>query len=501
MDRTKEALGYLSRGIRRETVRLDGWLNPMTGLGTGRDKQSYSRFSALGQIPDIYAETLYCENPTAARVCDAFPEYALKKGFWVKIKPDLKTEIGVDLKSQLIESLKKATEQQALFNTIAKKLNIVSALTDALVWSNVFGASALLMGAFDGAFGPDLKEPLQDYDELKHITVLDKQDFSIASYYSDLDDPKYGKPKTYWIVSQDAVQSYEIHETRLVVLGGVRTPRRRRQLQQGFDGSLLSRGCDSLSKFGISWDTLNHLIQDANQGVFKMKGYIEALAADEENLIQKRIQLMDMQRGAVKALVMDSDTEDFRRENFNWGGFRDPFDLLMYKLASDFRVPVSVIMGRSPAGMNATGDSDWANLESQVEIQIENEVKPAIVKIAEFVFKAKKGPFGGQIPTDWEPVIPPLRTMTPLEQADIRAKDAQTYRTYIEAGVLTPDEVAISQFGPDSDSDISIDITTRIGADEDEDYKSNDSERDNKSVTEKGENETKTGETSDFTGG
>lgn len=499
-DRANEAFGYLRRGLKRETIRLDGWLNPMTGLGTGRDKQSYSRFLASGQITDQYAETLYCENPTAARVCDAFPEYALKKSFWVKIKPDFKTETGADLKLQLIESLKKTTEQQALFNTELKRLNIVSALTDALVWSNVFGASALLMGAFDGAFGPDLKEPLQDYDDLKHVTVLDKQDFSIASYYTDLNDPRYGTPRTYWITSQDSIQSYELHETRLIVLGGVRTPRRRRQLNQGFDGSLLSRGCDSLSKFGISWDTLNHLIQDANQGVFKMKGYIEALAADEEDLIQKRIQLMDMQRGAVKALVMDSDTEDFRRENFSWGGFRDPFDLLMYKLASDFRVPVSVIMGRSPAGMNATGESDWANLESQVEIQIENEVKPIIVKIAEFIFKAKRGPFGGQLPADWEPVIPPLRTMTPIEQADIRAKDAQTYRTYIEAGVLTPDEVAISQFGPDSDSDISIDITTRIGTDADEDYKPKDNERDSKPATKEPESKT-AGETSDFTSG
>jgi phage-related protein (TIGR01555 family) len=427
-------------------------------------------------LSDEEAEALYAQDDIAARVCDTMPEYALRKGIEVKITPDKEQETG-DLEGDLAEVKELETDVASEF----KRLDVVANYVDCGVWANVFGACSLLIGGADGARGDALKEPLNEdnIQAITHLNIIDKRYITPVRWYDDPESEKFGKPETYLITPQgQAGQSvtqlaadplaHEIHESRFILFGGVRTSIRRRQQNKGWEDSLLQRMQTVLSQFGTSWDALPHLITDANQGVFKMWGLIDALAAEEPSTIQTRMELLDMSRSVVRAVVLDAENEDFQRQNFSWAGIEKPFELLMYRLSAAARQPVSVIMGRAPAGMNATGEHDERNFYDQVEAYRSGEMLKNLEKLVRLIFKAKNGPTNGQEPENWEVKYPSLWTMTPKEEAEIYDLTAKGDKANVEAGILLPEEIALSRYGPEGKSEIAIDLNARIMPDETE---------------------------------
>ncbi|NIR95684.1 MAG: DUF1073 domain-containing protein, partial [Gammaproteobacteria bacterium] len=116
----------------------------------------------------------------------------------------------------------------------------------------------------------------------------------------------------------------------------------------------------------------------------------------ETSLIQARMQLLDMSRSDVRAVVLDAEGEEFSRQNFNWAGIKDPFTIMMLRLSSAARIPVTVLMGQSPAGMDATGESDIRWFYDQTEAHREKYFEPKLRELIRLITLAKDGPTGGK---------------------------------------------------------------------------------------------------------
>lgn len=98
-------------------------------------------------------------------------------------------------------------------------------------------------------------------------------------------------------------------------------------------------------------------------------------------------------------------------------------------------------MGRSPAGLNATGDADLTSFYNSVARDQENELKPRLLRVYKMLAKSMS--------IDPEAVVVqcrPLVEMTESERADLELKHAQKDKLYVDSGVLTPEEVALSRF-------------------------------------------------------
>jgi len=435
----KKTVTVVGAKLKKLALRLDGWSNPFTGLGTSRDKASYNTYTGEADLTAEEADALYSSDDMAALICDIMPEEALRQGLTVKA-PD-------------------NPEAERLLNSRVKDLDIVAKVSDAFIWGNVFGAGVIILGVIDGV--EDLTEPLRvdKVTDFKYINVIDKRYISPAKWYRDPMSSNYGRPETYNISitgSGGSESVLEIHESRLIIAGGVRTSLKQKQGNDGWDISLLQRVNTTLRQFGIGWASLSHLMLDANQGVFKMQGLIDALAEDEQEVIAKRLTLMDMSRSTVRALVLDAETEDFDKPNFSWSGIEKPFELLMYRLAAATRIPVAILMGRSPAGMNATGDSDFRAFYDRVKSFRANRIEPVIQRLVELIAVSEG------LKVDWYIDYPPLWQPTPKEEAEIRKLQSETDRNYIDAAVLLPEEVAISRFTKDGWSpETALDDTAR----------------------------------------
>lgn len=476
-----EAKVFGGRVWKRALERFDGWNNPFTGFGTARDKSTYSGFSIGPQLTDEQLDALYHEEDMAARICDVVPDEMLRQGF------DVKIESGDMLKTKSSESEKKSVTGEEADLVAAKQmaqdvkdqadqLCVTSKFIEAKTWGRTFGGGALLLGVDDGAVGPGLAEPLNEKNirSFDHINVVDKRYMMPLDWYTDPTEPKVGTPKTYIIspamlmggITASAASSIPgtmvFHESRLVMFGGARTSILRKQQNNGWDVSVLQRVNATLTKFGMSWEALSHILQDAHQGVFKMQGLIDAIAARDTGLLLKRLELLDMSRSAARALMLDAEAEDFSRQNFTWSGIREPYELLMLRLASAARMPVTVLMGQSPAGMNATGESDIRWFYDTINSERESDLRPKLERVLRLIMLSKGGPTGGKEPEDWSVVFPPLWQMTPKEEAEIRKLQSDTDKNYVDMGAVLPEEVALSRFTPDGWSpETTIDLDTR----------------------------------------
>jgi len=273
--------------------------------------------------------------------------------------------------------------------------------------------------------------------------------------YDETEPTKFGLTKTYIITPQaadsasgvaDLEGSFEIHETRLVVFGGVRTSILTRQSNSGWDQSLLQRMQTVLTQYGVSWDALAHMLQDASTRVFKIQGFIDALAEEGTGTLMKRLDMMDMSTSVYRAVMLDTETEEYERQNFSWAGIKDPYSMLILRLASAARMPVTILMGQSPAGLSATGESDIRWFYDTIASSQENVVKPALEYIMRLIMLAKNGPTGGVVPESWTITFPALWQPTPIETAAIQLQHAQADQIYFGMGAANADEISTSRF-------------------------------------------------------
>ena len=432
--------------MRSAAEHTDGFFNRVTGLGTARDKAKFSRFERNRRLSCEELDALYSDDDMASRVCDVVPDEELRQGYAIEVDPRKEdaVETGPEDAAQIGIDTKDAAEV----------LGLQSKTVEARVWGRVFGGGALMLGVDDGL---ELHEPvnLEGIKAITHINVLERNFIWPTTFYSDPNEAKLHEPRTYLVTPQVATSlasalnsqgTIEVHESRMVVFGGVRTTLRRRQEGDGWSESLLQRMQTILTQYGTSWDALAHMIQDANQGVFKMEGLIDALASNETDLVMKRLETMDMARSIVRAAVLDAETEDFERQQFQWSGIKDPFEMLILRLASAARMPITVLMGQSPAGMNATGESDMRWFYDTTASSQLNIVQPALEYVLRLIMLSKEGPTGGVEPESWRVKFPSLWQPTPSELATIELQHAQSDQIYHGMGSANADEISVSRF-------------------------------------------------------
>ena len=416
--------------------RLDGWLNALTGLGTrARDKAVSGVFAREGQVDDETLEALYEESDVARTIVDAVPEAMFREGFSVEC-----SEEGFDA---------------AALTGAVEALGLREKFVDALCWERVFGGSALVLGLDDGR-RPDEPLDVKSLRALRFVNVLDKRDVFPIAWHNDPRESRFGLPSVYRVhyvlrgaaIAREPdrtgqVGSVEVHASRLVIFGGARVTTRSRLRRNGWGVSLLSRCYAPMRAFAQNWLSVENILTDASQGVFKMRGVIEALSQQGSQYVETRMRLLDMSRSVARAIVVDADNEEFSRRDTSLSGLPELLDRTAQRLASAARMPLTVLMGVSAAGLNATGEGDSRNWHDAVAAERSVSVLPEMRRVLGLLLASREGPTKGVVPKAWEIVFPPLWTPSDLEDAQASAARSSSDVALINAGVVLPEEVAL----------------------------------------------------------
>jgi phage-related protein (TIGR01555 family) len=436
--------------------RADSWSSALTGLGNAmRDKVLSTVFLDSARLSDSQLEALYHGDDMAARVCDAIPEDALRKGFYLSIEDNEDSDAPGDMQAYM------------------RRLDFVESLQETAIWSRVFGGAVLWLGIVDGQ-KEDQPVNMDRIETIAFVEVLDKRHLTPESYYDQKEEAvkegnKFGGPRTYRLNSSQQPNGVTIreetiiHESRLLRLDGARTSHSRKARNSGWSDSVLQKVHSTIRSYSSGWQAVDHLMLDAAQGVFKIKNLVDMIAGGDKDTLQTRMELVDMSRSVARALMVDADEEDFTREAYNFAGVPDILDKKSLRLGAAFKMPQTVLMGQSPVGLNATGDSDIRLWYDRVQAYQTHVLYPLINRFFELVLAADD--FPTQDVDEWDVKFERLWQMTDKEQADLEKTTAEKDQIYINAGVLLASEVAVNRFrarGFSAETQVDMDVRREI---------------------------------------
>lgn len=419
--------------------RFDSWLNIMTGLGSAtRDKSTAYTPQLEMPLDVITLEALFTSNAMAARIISTLPDDALRQGF------ELSSSAG-DSDPDLVQ------EESEEVIAECQRLGVQDKFGEAMTWGRLYGWGGVIMG-IEGSGAPNTPLDDETAGELSWLMVVDRREMIPEKYYDDPASDKFGDVELFRVqpsatqngaIALKALGGGLVHESRVIQFGGVRTSRIERQRNQGCDYSVLQRVYQSLQKAEQNWASVCLLMTDISQGVFSINGLMEALATGNEALIQSRIQMMDTGRSVARAIILDADKETFARVQTPMGGVNEVLEQSWKRVAADGELPLTVLMGVSPAGLNATGESDVRLYYDKVGRARELVLSPRLLRVVRMISRGLKH----ARPEAWQIVWPSLWQMTAGEEADYRLKTAQADHIDMQDGVVLPEEVALTRYG------------------------------------------------------
>lgn len=432
LDKTLKAGAQIRR-------RIDGWANAFSGMGTSRDKSTATQVVPAPRLTDVELEIVFTDDALAARMVSALPEESLRQGVVLKYK-------GENADAHVKQMQKRIRD-----------LNVIPSFIEGATWGQLFGWGGTFIGANDGQEDMAIPFNPRGVSEVLHFVSLDARDVTPGEKYQDPLDPRYGRPE-FWRLVADGVRTGDlIHQSRFIEWPGAMTARRTRKAQQGKDSSVLQRAYGPLRSAANVWGATESLMQESSVGVFKIKDLISIIAEDGLSTLRARMEAADMGKSTIRSLLIDQD-ESYERVQSGVEGIANVVDRAWQFCSAAARMPMTVLFGRSPAGMNATGESDIRQWYDQLKTYQSNVMHPRLEYVVQLIAYAEH--LGD--PALWEVEFPSLWQMSPTETADLQSKVAGTDKTYIDAAVVMPEEVAISRFGEGGfENPLSVDIALR----------------------------------------
>ena len=395
--------------LKRQTpvmAAFDGYSNAAAFLGKDSVLLSAGTFvrSGLTSDPELLT-AMYRESWLTMRIID-MPSEDMTRA-WYRLTADLKEE-----------------EIHALRRLEARH-SIKQEMTNALRWARLYGGSLALMvirGEEDR-----LDQPL-DRDMLlpgcfQGLLVLDRTQGIEPSeeLVSDLDDPDFGLPASYTVnLNMEGFSSVTLHHSRVLRFVGRELPRAEAVRERYWGASEMEHIQDELLKRSAASANIAQLIFQANITTLKMADFGDLLGTGTEEQRRNLEYAMETENRFRTSFGLQLMSRDDCLENhpYSFAGLSEIYEQFMMDMAGAAEIPATRLFGRSPQGMNATGESDLRNYYDMIAQMQERMLRPALEKLLPVMAVS----CWGFVPEDLEIVFEPVMTSSPAERAELVQK-------------------------------------------------------------------------------
>lgn len=411
------------KGGQQNIATTDAFSNPIFRLGYGSQSPLEATEYPLTRMTDNYAllNSLYRDNWVVQNVVGLMVDDMLRE--WYKIRGS----ISPDLLDEL-ERVERVTK-------VREKLNL------GLRWGRLYGGAAGLI-LIKGQEGM-LDKPL-DLDTIMPGTfaglmILDRwmgivPDMGLVQ---DIGDPDFGLPEYYTINDSTGHVVAKVHHSRVVRFTGRDLPEIERIAEVYWGESEV----EALYKDVVAHDNVS-----ANMAALTFRANINTMEVQNlEQLFslgsveqQKRFwNVMQAQSVMMSnfGFQLVNKGDQMKNTQYTFTGLQEVYESMCLNLCGASHYPMTKLFGRSPSGMNATGESDLQNYYDYVDSQREAKVRPALEKLLPIMAVSA----WGQIPDNLQIYFPPLWTPTAKEVADIAKSKAEAIVSTYQAGLLNVD--------------------------------------------------------------
>ena len=347
---------------------------------------------------------------------------------WIKIKRG----------GQMIDQDRNGQDDRvARLEQAAKKYELRKIFHQAARLTALFGGCLIFIDT--GAQGQDLQTPLlttpeslELQSEIRGFTVIEPVNcFPGRVNSSEPLKADYYQPVSWWICGQ------QVHASRLIRITGVEPPLLFKPAYNFFGIPHAQVLYDYVLHFQNCRLAAQRLLSKFSSTVLKtnMEGILTQAGGAEQ--LDLRVGLYSRNRNNDGVFCIDKETEDFILQSTPLSGVTDIVRQSLEHVAAVNRTPAVKLLGISPSGFNATGESDLRNYYDHVKSQQESRLREGLSK----ALAVLQLPLFGQIDPDIDFEFRELSGEDQAVKAELRKLEADRDALYLECGVLEPQEI------------------------------------------------------------
>ena len=430
---------------------LDGYSNALAFLGEDSPLISAGTFHRSGLTSQTELLTVtYRENWLAKRIIDMPCEDMTRA--WYRL--------STALPEAELHRLKRLEAKHSVKQEIANAIRWARLYGGALALIVIRGeerrldlpldTDVLMPGCFQGLLVLDRAQGIEPSTEL--VVDLDDPDFGLPMFYSvelggfASNARAFRSPSRSFGPDQNGNEEdnlagmtrVRIHHSRVLRFIGRELPRMETIAENYWGASELEHIWEELQKRSATSANIAQLIFQANITTLKMGNLGEHLAFGDENMrntLMETLQNENRLRTSYGLQLMSSD-DSLENHSYSFGGLSEIYEAFMMDMAGAAEIPATKLFGRSPQGMNSTGEADLRNYYDTIAEMQERHLRPALEKLLPVMAIS----CWGYAPEDMEIIFEPVMTTSPAERAELVQKMSSDVITAFQAGLLSREE-------------------------------------------------------------
>ena len=401
----------------------DAYSNPLFRLGYGSQSPLEATEYPLTRMTGNYAllNSLYRENWIIQNVVEIIPNDMTSR--WFTVTGSL------------------TPRQTDRLNRAQRVTGLREKVNEGLRWGRLYGGAAglILIRGQEGVLDRPLDLETILPGTFAGLHILDRwcgitPELGLVT---DLTDPDFGLPEYYDIQAGEGRIAARIHHSRMIRFTGRELPCLERLAELYWGASEV----ESLYREVVQYDNTT-----ANMAALTFRANVDTMeVANLEQLFsvtsgeaQRRFWATVQAQSTLKSnfgMQLVNRGDKITNTQYTFTGLSDVHESMCLSLSGASRIPMTKLFGRSPAGMNATGESDLQNYYDYVDTLRENVLRPILERILPVLAMSELG----AVPKDLDISFPPLWTPKATEVAEIAKNKAEAIIAVFQAGLLRAD--------------------------------------------------------------
>lgn len=376
-------------------------VNLVSKLGTSRDKASHDTFAWHVPKSVMELDNLYKSNATASKIVDKPVQDMMRQGYYFG------GIAGKELKKLGAEF---------------DRLKLDVHLSRAMRLSRLHGKSYILLATADNM---TLDTPINTGKGLSYITTLSVSQLAAGNEMRPASEAQgcYDKPVYYRLQKGAGSTGTEIiHHSRII------------EIKWGDGDSVLQNIHSELLRFASVNANAASLVHEAKIDIIKTPDLANQIQ-NQGDAIVKRFALVGMLKGNNGTVLLDKE-EDYQSKTYNFSGLPDLMQEFAVQLSGVADIPFTILFGRSPAGLNSTGEHDLKNYYDTVGSYQRDYLRPVLQKLLNMIS-------GYLLPNeDITLIFSPLWQIDEKTLSEIEKNNAERDIKYLENGIVTEAQIA-----------------------------------------------------------
>lgn len=389
---------------------MDAFSNPAARIGWGTMDLMNGTSYPMTRLTQNYEllTSMYRDNWIIQNIVATVPNDMIRK--WYQIKSSI------------------TPEQMDQLTKLERKIQLRKRLLLGMYWGRLYGGAVgvILIKGQD-----DLSQPL-DLDAVLPGSFLGMQIlerwsgvYPEGELVKEPSDPDYGLPAFYTI--RDDTTGYmaaRVHHSRIVRFIGRELPWMEQVAELYWGESEIEAIYNEIVRRDNVASNIAALTFRANVNYMETEGLDQLLGTANTEMQRRFWNVMAaqamMESNFGTRIINKGDA--IHNTQYTFTGLPEVYDRVMMDVAGAARIPVTKLFGRSPAGLNSTGESDMQNYYDYIDGLRENELRPVIERLLPLMALSA----WGEIPDDLEIDFPPMQTADAKEQAEITERNTNS---------------------------------------------------------------------------